>query len=185
MKNYSRFSFLGFFLFLLPLAISLSLGIVIYDILQAKFEEIWKVAIFMLIYIIFIAFLFALLDIYRRKRLEDRPVEQILTATKQIAQGNFEIKLTPLHTFYKYDKYDEIMENINKMVEELAKSEVLKNDFISNVSHEMKTPLALIQNYANALKSENISKEERERYLANLTLATKKNGQSCHEHFET
>ena len=60
------------------------------------------------------------------------------------------------------------------MANELSKSEVLKNDFIANVSHEIKTPLAVIQNYAKALKNPSLDNEVKNKYLDNLTEACQK-----------
>ena len=105
----------------------------------------------------------------------DKPVEQILMATQKIAKGDFNLKLVPLHAYYKYDDYDLIMENINKMTEELSKSEILKNEFISNVSHELKTPLSIIQNYAKALQNENIDEKSRKNYLNILVKTSNSN----------
>ena len=69
----------------------------------------------------------------------------------------------------KYEGNLEGLRNsINNMTQELRESEKLKNDFISNVSHELKTPLAGIKNYVNLLKSKSISDEEKEKYLDNL-----------------
>ena len=60
------------------------------------------------------------------------------------------------------------------MANELSKSEVLKNDFIANVSHEIKTPLAVIQNYAKALKNPSLDSETKEKYISNLVEACQK-----------
>jgi len=60
------------------------------------------------------------------------------------------------------------------MTQELSKNEMLKNNFISNVSHEIKTPLSVIQNYANALQKDNISSDLKREYLNGLIIQTKK-----------
>ncbi len=65
--------------------------------------------------------------------------------------GNFDIQLEPSHK-RDYTSYDLIKLDLNRLALELSKIEMLKSDFISNVSHEIKTPLTIIQNYAQALE---------------------------------
>lgn len=119
-----------------------------------------------------VSVLCTVVDFVRRKYSVYRPVNQILQATDDIAQGKFDTRLTPKHSFKYYDEYDYIMENFNKMAEELSKSEVLKTDFISNVSHELKTPLAVIQSYAALLKYDDLPAEKRTEYADTLISAS-------------
>lgn len=60
------------------------------------------------------------------------------------------------------------------MVEELSSIETLKTDFLSNVSHEIKPPLAIIQNNAELLKSSNLSDKQRMECTDNILHATKR-----------
>ena len=60
------------------------------------------------------------------------------------------------------------------MASELAKTEILKSDFISNVSHEVKTPLAVIQNYATLLQDESLDNQTRKNYAQTLVSASKR-----------
>ena len=97
--------------------------------------------------------------------------------SKKIEIGDFSVRLKPLYRYGRYDHYDYIMEDINKMAEELSRNEMLKADFISNVSHEIKTPLTVINNYATMLQAERIVQEERMAYAqAVLTAAQSLNG---------
>lgn len=105
----------------------------------------------MLVTILVLSFLFTICDIVRRKIMTDRPVKAILDATEKITSGDFNVHLVPSHAYHHYNDLDLIMENINTMAEELKKSALLNADFVSNVSHEIKTPLANIQNYASLL----------------------------------
>lgn len=61
--------------------------------------------------------------------------------------------------------------DLNKMIEELGSIETLKTDFISNVSHEMKTPIAVIKNCAQMLQPPQITDEQKIEYAGNIDSA--------------
>lgn len=65
-----------------------------------------------------------------------------------------------------------IIDDLNKMAEELSGIETLRTDFIANVPHEIKTPLAIIQNCASLLQADDLPPEHRREYTATLTDAT-------------
>lgn len=121
-----------------------------------------------------LALVCTIVDIIRRKYTVDTPVEQILEATKEIARGNLSVELAPRHTYKRYDQYDLIMEDINDMAKQLSKAETMKSDFVSNVSHELKTPLAILQNYSHALKDKNLDEVTRDKYLDVIESASKR-----------
>ena len=123
------------------------------------------IAVVMLLVILFLSLLCTGIDVFRRKKTVDKPVEQILDATERIAAGDFSVRLPIKHEYGKYNHYDCIMDNINTMAEALQKSEILKTDFISDVSHELKTPLTVIQSYATLLREEK-DEQKREKYAA-------------------
>jgi signal transduction histidine kinase len=62
------------------------------------------------------------------------------------------------------DEYGELQKNFNLMAAELKSNEYLRKDFISSVSHQMKTPLSIIRGYANLLCDDQISEQERHEY---------------------
>lgn len=90
-----------------------------------------------------------------------KPIRQITNATKQVAKGNFNVKLE----LKRNDEIGELAENFNKMVKELNNNEYLSKEFISNVSHEFKTPIASIQGFAKLLKDDKTTEEEKSEYL--------------------
>ncbi len=102
-----------------------------------------------------------------RQTYED-PMVEFAKATKKVAKGDFSIYLPTIHTADKLDYLDYMILDFNKMVEELGSIETLKSDFISNVSHEMKTPIAVIKNYSTLLKKENLTDEERLEYVKTI-----------------
>lgn len=124
--------------------------------------------------VILLSALITAVDILRRKFTVSAPVDRILDATDRIAAGDFSVRLDIRHSVNRYDEYDYIMENLNKMAAELSRTEVLHTDFIANVSHEIKTPLAVIQNYAASLQNLKLDEATRIKYLQTLAGASKR-----------
>lgn len=172
MKRKTNFTAWGFFLFFLTNTVAVSMAIWVYSRLEQKGEKYLTIALVMLLVILFLTVLFTLIDFIRRRAMVERPAEEILSATERIAAGDFSVRLRPLHSYERYNQYDKIMENLNIMAAELGKSEMLKSDFISNVSHELKTPIAIIRNYANLLKNADLDAATREKYAQTLVTAS-------------
>lgn len=117
------------------------------------------------------------LTLYARwqiKRAYEEPMHRLAQATAKVAQGDFSVYVPPLHTADKLDYLDVMLLDFNTMVEELGSIETLKTDFFSNVSHEMKTPLAVIQNCAQLLQREDITEEKRREYTDSILQSTRK-----------
>jgi signal transduction histidine kinase len=103
-----------------------------------------------------------------------RPMRCLSEAAKKIAQGDFSIRIVPLRKDGKKDFVEIMFDDFNTMVQELESIEVLKNDFIANVSHEIKTPLSIIQNYATALQDETLAQRERQEYIKTIVTSSQK-----------
>ena len=79
-----------------------------------------------------------------------------------------------IHTTYSDGSFNKIIECFNHMAEELSGIETLRTDFIANVSHELKTPLAVMQNYGTMLQSPGLSEEKRVAYAKAVTDASRR-----------
>ena len=124
--------------------------------------------------VILITLIFGTIDYTRRKRMVELPVKKILEATEKIMQGDFSVRIEPVKEFAGETGFNEIISAINKMTAELAGTETLRTDFISNVSHELKTPLAVMGNYATMLQRPGLTEDERNEYAKAISDAARR-----------
>lgn len=89
------------------------------------------------------------------------PITKISKAANEIAKGNFDVRL---ETNSRIKEIGELNRNFNVMAQELSGIETLRNDFVVNVSHEFKTPIAAIEGYAMLLQDKSLSEPERDDY---------------------
>ncbi len=98
-----------------------------------------------------------------------KPLLDISNAVKQIAQGDFSVVIKrnlSARGKHKYtNEIDELADNVNKMAAELKGMDYLRKDFMSNVSHEIKTPVAAITGFTEILLDGGLSKEDEREYL--------------------
>lgn len=114
--------------------------------------------------ILLLTALLCILDSIRRAMVLKRPVRQILRAMERIQAGDFSVRIAPLHGGRHVDEFDAIIDGINRMTQELAGVETLRTDFVASVSHELKTPLAVIKNDAAMLCAPGLTEEARQAY---------------------
>ncbi len=88
-------------------------------------------------------------------------LEETLEAMKRITQGDFSVVMK----VEKNDPFSALAETVNKMAQELGTMENLRQDFISNVSHEIQSPLTSISGFAQLLRNNSITSEERTHYI--------------------
>lgn len=90
-----------------------------------------------------------------------RPIKKLTEATRRIASGDFSVKLNIKQT----GELGTLARSFEQMTFDLQQLEQLRRDFVTNVSHEVQSPLTSISGYALALKQVNLSDQERSRYL--------------------
>lgn len=99
------------------------------------------------------------------------PIRMLSEAMNAVAHGNFDVKM---RTSAPFGDIEKAYRDFNLMTEELAATEILKTDFVSNVSHEIKTPITAIEGYAMLLQgSEDLSEEDAE-YVEKILLNSKR-----------
>ncbi len=124
--------------------------------------------------VVLLSFVCTVIDTIRRKLTIDRPVQKIVAAAEEIAKGNYDVQIPQFHMQSQANGLDQISECFNKMAQELSGVETLQTDFIANVSHELKTPLSVMQNYGTLLQQPILSEEERIRYAKGVSEACRR-----------
>lgn len=127
-------------------------------------EEITAAAKATMLNILFLSLCLTVIDRLRRKWMIERPAARIAEAAERIMAGDFHFRIPQTAKFATDDVFYDIITCLNDMTKELAGVETLRSDFIANVSHEMKTPLAVIQNYATLLAAPGLAEGERLEY---------------------
>ena len=91
--------------------------------------------------------------------------DNLKIALKRISKGDYSVRIENKSNNKDSLIYD-VIENFNKMVEELNSVAILRNDFISNFSHEFKTPIVSIKGYAELIKDgKNLTEKQKQEYL--------------------
>lgn len=118
--------------------------------------------------VLLLSLIFSVIDAVRRKITVERPVKMIVDGAKKITKGDLSTRIKRGTRFLSDDTFGEIIDNFNDMARELEGLEMLRDDFTSSVSHEMKTPLAVIQNYGTLLQSPELTDDERIEYAGGI-----------------
>ncbi len=94
-------------------------------------------------------------------KLRSGIINETLEALDRIARGDFSV----LIRIDEHNPFSEVAESVNKMARELGSMEKLRQDFISDVSHEIQSPLTSISGFAALLKSDTLTHDQRAHYI--------------------
>ena len=94
-----------------------------------------------------------------------RALNGVLNAMTRLASGDFKTRLNVIPFFYRFPFVKEFTDGFNKMAGELENTEILRSDFVSNFSHEFRTPIASVSGFATLLQNEDLSEEQKKEYL--------------------
>lgn len=97
------------------------------------------------------------------------PILKFSDALQEVSAGNFHVQVPENQ---RIEEMAIMAANFNRMVQQLQNTETVHGDFIANLSHEFKTPLASIEGYAVLLKDNRLSREEHDEYVGRIIRAT-------------
>lgn len=124
--------------------------------------------------ILVLTLLFSAFDAIRRIQMIEKPVKRIRSGIDRVIKGDFSARIEHFYGEDSGNEFDMIITGLNQMIEELSGVETLRTDFIANVSHELKTPLAVMQNYGTLLQNPELSEEKRIEYGKAIQEQTKR-----------
>ncbi|MBR6768881.1 MAG: HAMP domain-containing histidine kinase [Clostridia bacterium] len=99
-------------------------------------------------------------------RIPLKPINNLINKMNRLAAGDFKARLAFGETLSSHPAFKEISTSFNTMAEELENTELLRNDFINNFSHEFKTPIVSITGFAKLLAKGNLTDEQKAEYLS-------------------
>ena len=99
------------------------------------------------------------------------PMMKLGDAMRKVAGGDFSVRLVCTSRIHDVR---EVYDSFNTMVKELGNTETLQTDFVSNVSHEFKTPINAIEGYASLLQDSQLTDEQKNAYIDKIIFNTRR-----------
>lgn len=124
--------------------------------------------------VILLTLLFTVFDAIRRKFMVERPVRRIIEAAEKLMRGELSVRIERFPGVGVDGGFNTIIDYFNRMAEELSGVETLRMDFIASVSHELKTPLAVMQNYGTMLQNPELPDDRRIEYAKAITESSRR-----------
>ncbi|MFC7392193.1 HAMP domain-containing sensor histidine kinase [Scopulibacillus cellulosilyticus] len=112
--------------------------------------------------ILFLAILLSILFVLVSTRYIVKPITKLTEATKRIAKGKYNIQLN----VKRRDEIGKLANHFSQMAKSLEQLEAMRQEFVSNVSHEIQSPLASIHGFSQTLQSKSLSEDQRQHYLS-------------------
>ncbi|OAX45001.1 sensor histidine kinase [Paenibacillus sp. AD87] len=120
----------------------------------------------MVLLILLLALFIGSLCIFIAARYLVKPIQILTRATKQLAKGDFDVEIQTK----RVDEMGALTHSFNEMASELKQLEQMRQDFVSNVSHEIQTPLTSISGFAMAMKNSNLVAEDDRNYYLDIII---------------
>ena len=124
--------------------------------------------------IIFLAVIFTIADSVYHYVTVKKPMKRIRKELDKVVAGDFSVRIDYIKGSDSGNEIDDVITLLNDVIQELSGVETLRTDFIANVSHELKTPMAAMQNYGTLLQAKELSEETRIEYGKAITEQTRR-----------
>lgn len=117
-------------------------------------------------YMLIVSNIIGFFVIFITRNISVKPLARVVRQIDELASGNFKVRLHFNPVLSMVPVFARLSDSFNKMAEELENTEMLREDFVNNFSHEFKTPIVSIAGFASVLERGDLPREEQEQYLA-------------------
>lgn len=145
------------------------LVLILVNVIDKAFDR-GTIALVGALYLLFSCTVSTCLIYFVKGRVYYNKIKIFCEAAKEVAKGDFTIRI-PTYFNKPKSEMDYLAVNFNKMLVEISSLENMRNDFVADVSHEIKTPLSVVQGYADLLQKKDLSVEKRTEYTYRLSQA--------------
>ena len=153
----------------LEIMFSIGLAIGVDALCQWIFGSLWAIPLW--VDLLIIALLVGIFATNALTRWFIKPIKEVCVAMDKISEGDFSVRL---ETKSNSKEIKEIFSGFNMMAKELQSTEILQSDFVSNVSHEFKTPINAIEGYSMLLQNDENLTDEQKEYIQKIIFNTKR-----------
>ncbi len=148
---------------------SIALALIIDTVFVAIFKDYWNIPIIVELFII--ALCVGIFATNALTRWCFKPMKRVTEAMDKIAGGDFSVRID---TKKSSAEIRELYSGFNMMAQELQSTEILQSDFVSNVSHEFKTPIGAIEGYSMLLQDDDNLTDEQKEYVEKIIFNTQR-----------
>ena len=145
------------------------LVLILVDVINKGFDKS-NIALVGALYLLFSCTISTCLIYFVKGRVYYNKIKVFCDVAKDVAKGNFKVRV-PEYFIKPKSEMDYLAVNFNKMLTEISSLENMRNNFIADVSHEIKTPLSVIQGYADLLQNKDLPDDKRTEYTCRLSQA--------------
>lgn len=142
---------------------------------SAPHQSIWQTPTLLLGvagYVVFASVILSLIFVWWRRYILSCKIDVLSDAARRVTEGNYAVRIIPQRTDGRKDEFEVLYEDFNTMADQLEGKTILREDFLSNISHEFRTPLSVINNYITILQSDTLSEADRKMYMERIRLSS-------------
>ena len=148
------------------------IGFVIVSVMRDEIFSSWNTFMWVISAVILIAFIAVLAFSFMYSKAMAKPLDEIAAASRMFARGDFSVRVK--ETEDPANEMGSLIVSFNKMADSLENAEKRRTEFISNISHELRTPMTTISGFADGILDGTIPKEEQNKYLISIRDETRR-----------